>query len=139
MIIFFLYLRPHFENIFVLGFFIMFSVLTFRMEHKKAIENRTTVYFCLHYELLKNLSILGHFCCFRDKFLICLQYFPGVQYVQKDVIHTVILKKSNIFILREFCKRTHCPLIVTLALLLFVPSGYTSGCTRDPLPTLDHL
>ena len=29
-------------------------------------------------------------------------------------------RKKNIFILREFCKRTHCPPIVTLALLLFV-------------------
>ena len=29
-------------------------------------------------------------------------------------------RKKNIFILREFCKRTHCPPIVTLALLLFL-------------------
>ena len=31
-----------------------------------------------------------------------------------------IKKKSNIFILREFCKRTHCTSIGTLALLLFI-------------------
>ena len=30
------------------------------------------------------------------------------------------LNKSNIFILREISKRTHCPYIVTLALLLFL-------------------
>jgi hypothetical protein len=29
-------------------------------------------------------------------------------------------KKSNNLILREFCKRTHCPSIVTLVLLLFI-------------------
>ena len=28
--------------------------------------------------------------------------------------------KKNIFIPREFCKRTHCPPIVTLALILFI-------------------
>ena len=33
------------------------------------------------------------------------------------------LKKTNIFILREICKRTHCPHIRTLALLLFIDGG----------------
>ena len=33
--------------------FLMFSVLSFRMEHKKSIENRTAVYFCLHHEFYK--------------------------------------------------------------------------------------
>ena len=43
--------------------------------------------------------------------------------VWKHVNHTVFLalKQSNIFILKDFCKRTHCPPIVTLALLLFIP------------------
>ena len=38
------------------------------------------------------------------------------------MIYTIILalKKSNYFILREFSKRTHCPFIVTLALLHFL-------------------
>ena len=31
-----------------------------------------------------------------------------------------LTKKSNIFILREICKRTLCPSVVTLALLLFL-------------------
>ena len=30
--------------------FFMFSVLGSKMEHKKSIENRTAVYFCLHHE-----------------------------------------------------------------------------------------
>ena len=32
----------------------------------------------------------------------------------------LFLKKSNIFILGEFCKITHCPYIETLALLFFI-------------------
>ena len=43
----------------------MFSVLSFRMENTKVIENRTPVYFCLHHEFYNFLSILGHFCCFK--------------------------------------------------------------------------
>ena len=35
-----------------------------------------------------------------------------------------LTKKINIFIWREICKRTHCPPIVTLALLLFL-HGWT--------------
>ena len=38
--------------------------------------------------------------------------------IQKVIL--ALKKKSNIFILREICKRTHCPSIVTLALLLFI-------------------
>ena len=47
----------------------------------------------------------------------------GSEVFWKNVIHTVILafkKKPKNFVLREFCKRTHCPPVVTLALLLFL-------------------
>ena len=50
------------------------------------------------------------------------------------MIHTVILaikKKSNIFILREFCKITHFPPIVTLALLLFACILKTVYCSFE--------
>ena len=118
-------LRPHFQNSFVPRFFFMLSMLSFRMEYKKAIENRTPVYFCLYHEFYK------FFCpfwgIFAAQFLIFLQFFSGVQKcVWKDVIQPVIVaikkKTSNIFILREFCKITHCLPIVTLALLLFLPN-----------------
>ena len=66
----------------------MFSVR--RMEHKKPIENRTPVYFCLHHEFYTFLSIFRHFCCFAAQFLLFFTMFSGVQkYVWKDVIHTV--------------------------------------------------
>ena len=42
-------------------------------------------------------------------------------------------KKSNNFILREFCKRTHCPPIVTLALLLFLCKNDEKRCNNRPL------
>ena len=61
-------------------------------------------------------------CCL---FSHILTFFSGVQkYFLKDVINTVILsiKKKNMLILRELWKRTHCPPIVTLALLIFIPS-----------------
>ena len=85
-------LRPKFQNSFVPTFFLMFSVLGSSMEHKKGIENRTAVYFCLHHEFYKMLSIFGHFCCFAVWFLIFLLCFSGIQkYAWKDVLHTVIL------------------------------------------------
>ena len=71
------------------------------MEHKKANENQTPVYFFLHFEFFKLLSILGHFSCFAAYFLIFLQLFLGFQkYVLKDVIHMVILgiKKNQTFL-----------------------------------------
>ena len=49
------------------------------------------------------------------------------KYAWKNVIHTVFLlfnKKSSIFVLREICKRTCCPSIVNLALLLFYHYKY---------------
>ena len=48
--IFFKNLWPYFQKRFCPKIFLMFSVLSFRMEHKKAIENLTPVYFCLHHE-----------------------------------------------------------------------------------------
>ena len=88
---FFKILRPHFQNNFVQLFF-MFSMLSSRIEHKKAIENGTPMYFCLHHEFVKKLLIFGHFCCFAAQFLIFLQIFSGVQkYVWQDVIHMLIL------------------------------------------------
>ena len=103
----------------------MFSVLSSRMEQKKAIENRTPVYFFLLHKFFNFLSIFGHFCCLAAQFQIFLQFVSGVKkYDWSNVIHTVVLaylqKKSNIYILREICKRTHCPPIGTLALLLFI-------------------
>ena len=103
----------------------MFSVLGSRMEHKKAIENQTAVYFCLYHEFNHFLSVFGHFCCFGVLFLIFLQCFSGIQkQAWKDVIHTVILaiyQKNQIKNFEEkfVKKKTHCPSIVTLALLLF--------------------
>jgi hypothetical protein len=41
--------------------FFLFSVLSSRMEPKKAIENRTAVYFCLHQEYYHLLSIFWEF------------------------------------------------------------------------------
>ena len=70
----------------------------------------------------------GIFAALRPIF--CYFFYSWVQkYVWKDVIHTVIsaFKKSNIFILREFCKRTYCPPIVTLALLLFLDLDCNTG------------
>ena len=37
--------------------FLMFCVLSFRIEHKKDVENRTPVYFCLPHEFYNFLSI----------------------------------------------------------------------------------
>ena len=53
------------------------------------------------------------------------------------MIHTIILakKKFNCFILRKFSKRTHCPCIVTLALLLFVLL-LLSAPTRDSVSSV---
>ena len=66
------------------------------------------------------IPFLGIFAAY---FLLFLEKFSWVQnYVWKDVINTVIFVfiYQTFFIFREFCKRTHCPRIVTLALLLFV-------------------
>ena len=41
---------------------------------------------------------------------------------EKDLLRLLCRKKSNIFILGEFCKRRHGPSIETLALLFFL--GY---------------
>ena len=41
--IFFDILRPHFQNSFVPIFFLMFSVLSSKIKHKKAVENQTPV------------------------------------------------------------------------------------------------
>ena len=68
-------LRPHFQQSFVPNFFFILSVLGSRIEHKKFLENRTAVYFSLHHEFYKFLSIFGHFCCFAVHFLIFLQCF----------------------------------------------------------------
>ena len=70
----------------------MFSVLGSRMEHKKAVENQTAVYFCLYHEFYN--FFLNTFWAF---FLLCGQVsniftmFLGIQkYAWKAVIHTVI-------------------------------------------------
>ena len=94
----------------------MFSFLSFRIEHKKLLKTKQQCTFVY-------IMNLGRFGCYAALVLIFLPFLSGVQkYVWKDVIHTVILalKKSNIFILRKFCKRIHCPPIVTLDLLLFI-------------------
>ena len=44
------------------------------MEHKKAFENRISVYFCLHHEFYKLLSIFGHFSTLQYS----LEYFYNV-------------------------------------------------------------
>ena len=64
---FFKNLVQHFHNSFVPRFFIL-SVLSFGMEHKKGIENRTAVYFCLHHEFDKMLFIFWHFAALRPNF-----------------------------------------------------------------------
>ena len=101
----------------------MFSVISTRMEQKKGIENRTPVYFCLHMNFTNFYPFLGIFAAFRPSFYY-FYIFLGVQkYVLKDMYHTVILsikKKSEIFILREFCKKKTLSFFGTLALLLFL-------------------
>ena len=65
-----------------------------------------------------------HFYNSFVQFLIFLQFFSGVmKYFWKDVVCMAILalqKEITTFILRTIHKRTHCPSIVTLALLLFL-------------------
>ena len=68
----------------------MFSALRFKMEHKKAVENRTAVYFVLHLEFYNFFSSFGAFLLLLS--LVSIKKNSGVQkYVWKDVIHTVIL------------------------------------------------
>ena len=57
-----------FSKQFCPNLFFVFSVLISRLKHKKAIENRKQVYFFLHYELYKFLSIFGIFAPLRPIF-----------------------------------------------------------------------
>ena len=66
----------------------MFLVLGSKMKHKKAIENRTAEYFCLHHQFSKFLGIFAALGLVSNMFTM----FSGIQkYALKDVIHTVIL------------------------------------------------
>ena len=81
---------------------------------------------------------MGAFLLLCGLVSIIFSIFSWVQkYVRKDVIHTIILalkNKSNIFILREYCKRTNCTFIVTLALLLLCWS-YFQECKSCKKPS----
>ena len=100
-------------------------LLSFGMEHKKGIANRTPWYFCLHHGFYKFLSIFGPF------FLLCglVSHIFTIFVRDSEVClercdsygnFGYLKKKKKKIILREFSKRTHCPPIVTLFLLLFV-------------------
>ena len=96
------------------------------MKQKKAIENRTPVYLCLNHEFCKKIHF-GAFlmlCCQVSK--IFTIFFRGSEVCLErceSYGDLGYLKKSNIFILREICKRTYCPPLVTPVLLLFVKIG----------------
>ena len=119
---FFTILRPHFLIMFVKTFFKMFSMPSSRMEHITAIENRTSMFFSLHHEIIKFLPIFKHFCRFVAKFLIILQFLGSEECLTRcDSYGNVgyLKKKIKNFILKEICSRTDCPHFGTFALLLF--------------------
>ena len=79
----------------------MVSVLISRIENQKVIENRTTVYFCLHHEFVIFFKFWGMFAALRPSFyFFLLQFFVmgSEGCLEYDVIHTVILalRKINI-------------------------------------------
>ena len=120
-------MKPHFKNSFFPQDFFIFYVLSFRMQHKKAIENRTTVYFCLHHELKKNVVHFGSFL------LLCS--LVSNLFKQNFWGSEVGLERCDsycnffFFLIKPFCTRTHCPPIITLALLLFLPETMSVVCS----------
>ena len=96
----------------------LFSVLSSRIDTKNLLETKHQMYFCLHHDFYKFLSIFGHFCYFAA-YILFLKIMGSEECLERcDSYGDFFL--SNIFILGEFCKRTQCPPIVTLALLLFL-------------------
>ena len=93
----------------------MFSVLSLRMEDKQAIEIE-------HQCSFKIFVNFWAFLLLPSPISHIFTIFSGVQkYVLKHVIQLFgLFKKKHFFFLRDFYKRTNCPPIVTLALLLFV-------------------
>ena len=112
----------HFQNIFVPTFF-MLSMLSSRMKHKKAIENRTLVYFCLQHEFKKKMHFGAYLLLCGIVSRIFTIFFRGLEVcmaICDSYINLAIKKINKDIILREIFKRTYCPPIGTLALLLFL-------------------
>ena len=89
----------------------MFSVLSSRTEHKKTIENRKPVYFFYIMIFFNFYPFLGIFAALRPSFKYFYKIFRGSEVFLKrcdSYGNFCYLKKSNIFILREFNKITHC-------------------------------
>ena len=119
---FFFILRPHFQNSLFLIFFFMFSVLNFIMKQKKLLKTKhhcTFVYVMNFTNYCPFLGILLLYDLVSNIFTI---FFRGSEVCLEkcDSCGNLGYEKTKDFILREICKRTHCPPIVTLALLLFI-------------------
>ena len=113
------------DQIFKTVYFHFFYVFCAKLKDKtlKAIENRTPVFSCLHHEFYKFFIHFGAFLLLCGLVsIIFTNFFMGLELCLErcDTYGNFGLKK-NIFFLWEFSKITHCPPVVTLALLLFVP------------------
>ena len=125
-----------FKTILFQDFFLMFSVLSFRMEHKKAIENWTSVYFCLHREFYTKKK-----CLFWGILLLCslvsntFFFFRGSEVCLERCYSYGIfgffkkIKKKNT--LYSYCKPGSAPLHIHSAaigelILPYQPQCYSS-------------
>ena len=107
------------------------------------IKTETYSFFCLHHELFKFLSIFWHSCCFAALFLIFFIIYKGFRSMSEKVWFTqcfCIFKKSNYLIRWKFCKRRHCPRVITFSsstsqsVLLFHSSQFTFAWSLIPVP-----
>ena len=122
-------MRLHFQTVFSQRFFCVFCARVKDSTLKSYWKPNTSV-------ILSTSCILPFLKIHFGAFLLLYGlvsniftfFFSWVQkYVWKDVIHMVVwlFKKIKQLYLREFCKRTHCPPSVILALLLFIPCWFT--------------
>ena len=116
-------MTPHFQNSFFSTFFNVFCA--------KVEDGTLESYWKPNTSVLSSTSwILLIFIHFGAFLLLCglVSIYFTIFFMGSEVClercnfygNLGLKKKSNNFILREFCKRTHCPPIVTLALLLFL-------------------
>ena len=120
--IFFKILRPHFQNSFSQLFYIFCAKV--KDTTLKSYWKPNTSVFLSTLWILSTFTHFGAFVLLWDLVSIIFTiFFMGSEvYLERcDSYDNFDLKqKFKKIIFREFCKRIHCPPIVTLALLLFL-------------------
>ena len=122
-------LRPHFQNSFVPTIFYVFCVRLQNGTQTSYWKQNSSVILSTSW-ILQIIIIFFYIYFWAFLLLCCLVSNIFTMFFRDSEVclercdsyddFGYIIKKSNIFIWREICKRTRCPSIVTLVLLLFL-------------------